>query len=209
VWCVVDTGAVVQKMMSNFDFNQLPNNVLTVELPSNMQILHHHPNNGTVQVRFYYYAGQHEKKTQVVPLQGAAAELGLSSRRLHSCSGSDLFAVQRGISELILGSDTQRQEINLLACSVALEMATNAAAMSAESHLEDTATPVNRPTVFKGALSPGQRLEKLLGCLDDDSLEEIQAVLESSRKLGFHTLEQLSAIIELYRNSTPKKTQND
>lgn len=203
MWCVVDTGAVVQKMMSNYDFNQLPNNVLTVELPSNMQILHHHPNNGTVQVRFYYYAGQHEKKTEVVPLQGAAAELGLSSRRLHSCSGSDLFAIQRGISELILGSETQRQEINLLACSVALEMATHEApAANVLNHLEASTTPANRPTVFKGALSPGQRLEKLLECLSDESLEEIQAVLESSRKLGFHTLEQLSAIIELYRNST-------
>lgn len=166
-----------------------------------MQILHHHPNNGVVQVRFYYYAGQHEKKTEVVPLQGASAELGLSSRRLHSCSGSDLFAIQRGISELILGSETQRQEINLLACSVALEQATHVNSM-ATSHVEEAMTPVNRPTVFKGALSPGQRLEKLLDGLEDESLEEIQAVLESSRKLGFHTLEQLAAIIELYRNST-------
>jgi hypothetical protein len=181
MWYVLDTSKIVQTLES-----LAVTSVSIADIPSNMEILEHNPNNMTIQAKFYYYTGKHEK-TETKVLQGAVAELGIGSRRLFSITGRSLPIIQSGVRELILGASTDRAENCFRACLVALQVAIPKPTTSLYMNHSD--------------ISAGQQLEKLLQSLEPATLEELSAVLESASVLGFNTVEQVLAVVKLFSNS--------
>lgn len=179
MWHVLDTSKIVQTLET-----LSVSGVLITDIPSNMEVLEHNPNNMTVQVKFYYYTGKHEK-TETRVLQGAVAELGVVSRRLFSITGRTMHQIQNGIRELILGASTERAENCFRACLVAVQVA----------------SPNLPNSLSKSNISAGQQLEKLLQSLDANTLDELGAILESASALGFRTVDQVLAVVKLFTTS--------
>lgn len=153
------------------------------DVPSNMEVLLHESNN-IIQIKFFYYAGGTETLKQQV-LNYAVAETGKSSKRLFSISGKSINEILSGIEELILETSKARTECNLQACIRAITFNRNRFT-DIENHVSVE-------------MSPGKKIEKILSMANEETIDYIQGLLESSVNLGFDNVQQLIHVIEMYQ----------
>jgi len=154
------------------------------DLPSNMEVLFHQTN-GTLQIKFFYYAGGSEQQEQVA-LRTAVAEVGKNSKRLLSISAKSLPCLRQGIGELVLGCAKPRTELNLRSCLIATQV-----------YEKD----FKHLLVFDiMEVSQGQKLEKILQSFDQETLENFQGLLESAFNLKLTSIEQVISVIEMFLN---------
>jgi hypothetical protein len=154
------------------------------DIPSNMEVLFHQTN-GTLQIKFFYYAGGSEQQEQVA-LRTAVAEVGKNSKRLLSISAKSLPCLRQGIGELVLGCAKPRTELNLRSCLIATQV-----------YEKD----FKHLLVFDiMEVSQGQKLEKILQSFDQETLENFQGLLESAFNLKLTSIEQVISVIEMFLN---------
>jgi hypothetical protein len=154
------------------------------DIPSNMEVLFHQTN-GTLQIKFFYYAGGSEQQEQLA-LRTAVAEVGKNSKRLFSISAKSISSLRQGINELVLGCAKPRTELNLRSCLIATQV-----------YEKD----FKHLLVFDiMEVSPGQKLEKIFMSFDIETLENFQGLLESSKNLKLTSIEQVISVLEMFLN---------
>lgn len=152
------------------------------DIPSNMEVLFHQAN-GTLQIKFFYYAGGSEQQEQVA-LRTAVAEVGKNSKRLFSISAKSLPCLRQGINELVLGCAKPRTELNLRSCLIATQV-----------YEKD----FKHLLVFDiMEITQGQKLEKILQSFDQETLENFQGLLEAAFNLKLTSIEQIISVIEMF-----------
>lgn len=196
MWFTLDASKILCEVSDLYQ-EHIPSNKRTpniganivFDVPSNMEVLFH-KSNGTIQVKFFYYAGGSEQQEQSVQ-RASVAELGKNSKRLFSISAKNVASLKQGIEELILGCSKIRTELNLRSCIKAIVLYENDFKhLIVSDNIEVT---------------QGQKLEKILLSFDRDTLEEFQGLLELFSNLNFTTCDQINIVLEMFLS----KTQHD